>query len=218
MKKVLLALALCTGLVTPAISATTTYAFNCLTNSNAANCNAGHAQLFMDVSSTLQANQVLFEFRNVGPDASSIADIYFDDGTLLGIAQVFNMPGVSFSVGASPGNLPGGNTASPTFVTTAGFSADSDAPVSPNGVNPGEKVGILFNLISGQSYTNALNALQLGGGPNGLRVGIHVQSFANGGSESFINHPISISPVPEAKQWLMLLVGLSFVAARAMRR
>lgn len=216
MKKTIAALAIWVCVVPSAFASTTTYAFNCLTNNNAANCVAGQAQLFMDVRNTLNPNQVLFEFRNVGPAASSIADIYFDDGSLLGISQIFNMSGVSFSVGASPGNLPGANGASPAFATTAGFSADSDAPVSSNGVNPGEKVGILFNLISGQTYTNVVNALGIAGGTNGLRVGIHTQSFSNGGSESFVNQ--SVSPVPEAKQWFMMLVGLGFVAVRAMRR
>lgn len=216
MKKILAVLAIWVCFAHSALAATTSYAFNCLTNNNAANCGAGQAQLFMDVSNTVNPNQVLFEFRDVGPAASSIADIYFDDGSLLGIAQVYNMPGVSFSVGASPGNLPGANAAGPAFVTTAGFSADSDAPVSPNGVNPGEKVGILFDLISGQTYANVLNALGIAGGANGLRVGVHTQSFTNGGSESFVNQSVSL--VPEATQWLMMLVGLFFIAARALRR
>lgn len=111
--------------------------------------------------------------------------------------------------------MPGANNASPAFQTTAGFSADSDAPVSLNGVNPGEKVGILFNLISGKSFADVVNALVIAGGTNGLRVGVHVQSIGNGGSESFIN---AVSPVPESGQWLMMLAGISAIAARAMRR
>ncbi|MBT9611845.1 MAG: hypothetical protein IV108_01095 [Burkholderiales bacterium] len=215
MKKLLIALALGACVAAPASAATASYSFNCLTQTNAANCGIGQAQLFMDVSDTLVASQVLFEFHNTGPAASSLTDVYFDDGSLLGIAQVFNGPGVSFSPPAKPGDLPGGNKASPAFQTTAGFSADSDAPVSPNGVNPGEKVGILFNLISGQSFADVVNALGIAGGANGLRVGVHVQSFGNGGSESFIN---AVSPVPEAKQWLMMLLGISVIATRAMRR
>lgn len=216
MTKILIVLALCTFMAAPAFSMTSTYSFNCLTQTNAANCNAGQAQLVMDVISTANATQVLFEFRNTGPAASSITDIYFDDGSLLGIAQIFNPSGVSFSASASPGNLPGGNTAAPAFVTTAGFSADSDSPVSHNGINnASEKLGILFNLKSGQDFTDVFNALQIAGGANSLRVGIHAQSFANGGSESFINN---VSLVPEAGQWLMLLAGISLIASRAMRR
>ncbi len=215
MKKFLIALALGACVAAPASAATASYSFNCLTNTNAANCGIGEAQLFMDVSDTLVASQVLFEFRNTGLAASSLTDIYFDDGTLLGIAQVFNGIGVSFTPPAIPGNLPGANNASPAFQTTAGFSADSDNPPPINGVNPGEKVGILFNLISGKSFADVVNALGIAGGANGLRVGVHVQSFGNDGSESFIN---AVSPVPEAKQWLMMLLGISVIATRAMRR
>jgi hypothetical protein len=40
---------------------------------------------------------VNFLFTNQGPLASSITDVYFDDGTLLGIAGVTNFSGVDFS-------------------------------------------------------------------------------------------------------------------------
>jgi hypothetical protein len=89
--------------------------------------------------------------------------VYFDDGSLLSIAIIINSIGVSFSQFASPGNLPAASNAAPPFVTTAGFSADSDSPVQPNGVNPGE---------SGT-----------------LRIGLHVQGYQSGGSESFVNAP-----------------------------
>ena len=214
MKKILIALALTACAAVPASAATTSYSFNCITNSNAANCGIGHAQFFLDVSDTANASQVLFEFRNVGAGLSSITDVYFDDGTLLGIAQVFNGPGVSFTPPATPGNLPGANNINPAFQTTSGFSADSDAPVSKNGVNPGEKLGILFNLKSGQNFTDVMNAMVIAGGTNGLRVGVHAQSIGSGGSESFVN---SVSLVPEASQWMMMLVGISVIAIRAMR-
>jgi hypothetical protein len=51
-----------------------------------------------------------------------------------------------------------------------------------------------------------------------LRIGIHVQSFGNGGSESFVNDPglpPSIVPIPAAA-WLLGsgLIGLAGVARR----
>ena len=130
------------------------------------------------------AGQAQFIFRNVGPSASSIADIYFeDDGTLLGIASIANGPGVDFSQGASPGNLPGGNSISPPFQATAGFTADSNPPTQPNGVNPGETVTIFFVLQSGGTLADVISELY----SQELRIGLHVQGFANGGSESFVN-------------------------------
>jgi len=212
MKKILAALALFAGFSVMAHAES--YSFACISNNNVANCAAGAAQLRVDVLS-YGPSQALFQFYNIGAAASSVTDIYFDDGTLLGIAQVNNSSGVNFSQGAAPPDLPAGNNVDPDFMTTAGFNADSNTPVSINGVNPGETVGILFNLQSGQSFSNVNNALSLAGVPGGLRIGLHVQNFNNGGSESFIN---VATPVPEVSQWLMLLLGFGLIAARTVNR
>lgn len=196
-----------------ATAAAESYSFACISSGSTANCATGATQLRVDVLN-FSANQTLFQFYNIGAGNSSITDIYFDDGTLLGIAQVNNSSGVSFSPPATPGNLPGGMNADPAFVTTAGFSADSNPPVSANGVNPGETLGILFNLQSGQSFSSVINALALAGAPGGLRIGLHVQSFSGGSSASFINNINAVSPVPETNQWLMMLLGLTVIAIR----
>ena len=165
-------------------SSAATLSFGCITNTIAGDCAIGAAQASVDVTDP-GGGEVLFTFHNAGPAASSIADVYFDDGSLLAIAFIINGPGVSFSQGASPPDLPGGNLASPPFTVTAGFSADSDAPVQPNGVNPGEALGIRFTLQGGASTLDVLDDLADGS----LRIGIHVQGFATGGSESFVNVP-----------------------------
>ena len=127
-----------------------TYTFTNITHNNATDAAIGESQLLAEVID-LYPGQVQFLFFNVGLGASSIADIYFDDGSLLGIAEIDNSdPGVSFSQYANPSNLPGANNALPSFITTAGFSMDSDSPVQPNGVNPGEQLGIIFALQGGQ--------------------------------------------------------------------
>jgi hypothetical protein len=185
-------------LMVPVISQAALYGFKNITNNNGTDAAIGEAQLFVDVTNP-GPNQVLFKFYNIGSADSSIADIYFDDGTLLGIASIVNGAGVAFSQGASPGNLPGGDTISPPFVTTADFLADSDPPVQPNGVNPGEWVTILFNLQPGKDFQDTLDALN---GGSDLRIGIHVQGFASGGSESFVN------VVPEPGTLILLGSGL----------
>jgi len=122
----------------------------------------GEEQLFVDVSDygldSDGYSQVLFTFRNIGPLASSICDVYFDDGTLLGIARLIDKDdpggdkGVDFSLGAKPGELPGAGDILPVFQTTAGFSADSDPATTPNGVAPGEWLGVLFTLQEGKDF------------------------------------------------------------------
>jgi hypothetical protein len=189
-------------------SATTLGFGPCISNNNAANCAVG-SQLAVTVAAGPGAGQVSFTFTNSGPTASSIADIYFDDGTLLGIASIVNTPGVSFTAGASPGNLPAASNASPAFVTTAGFSADSDAPTQPNGVNPGESVTIIFALTAGGTLQDVLDELADGR----LRIGIHVQGYADGGSESFVN-----TPLPEPSLALLLALGAPLVALRRTSR
>jgi len=191
------------------------FSFGCITHNSAANCATGESQLFVEVTDAgwntdTGYNQVLFTFINSGPDSSSIADVYFDDGTLLGIASIDNSStGVSFSQGANPGNLPGGNSIG--FETTAGFLADADAPVQPNGVNPGEYLGITFDLLSGITYADTIFALE---SATDLRIGIHVQGFADGGSESFVNN-VTVVPIPAAI-WLFGtgLIGLIGIARR----
>ena len=61
-------------------------------------------------------------------------------------------------------------------------------------MNQGEALGVLFNLISGQTYANVISALNLSLATpgvdvsGGLRIGIHVQAIGTvGDSESFVN-------------------------------
>jgi len=164
------------------------YSFNIsCTHTNAANVATGSAQLFVRVSEGPGANQATFHFINTGPNASSITDVYFDDGSLLGIASITDSgAGVNFSQGASPPDLPGGNGCDPDFHTVAAFTADSNPPTQPNGVNtPTEYLDITFSLQGGQTFDDVVAELSTGA----LRIGIHVQAFGNGGSESFINGP-----------------------------
>jgi hypothetical protein len=102
---------------------------------------------------------------------------------------------------ADPPDLPGGDTLTPPFETTEGFSADSEPPTEPNGVNPDQWLKIIFDLIDGQTHADTLAALEDGS----LRIGIRVQGYASEGSESFVN-------VPEPA--LTLLLAGSFLGLR----
>ena len=141
-----------------------TYGFKSITNTTADSTAIGEAQLFVDVSGNPGVEEVLFTFRNVGPEPSTIGEVYFDDGTLLGIADIYdNPPDVDFIPGIVPGSvsppdLPSGNNAYPPFQVTAGFLADS-AGNNSTGVDTGESLGILFNLLPGKTITDVIAAI-----------------------------------------------------------
>ncbi len=173
-----------------------TFGFYNITNNNPGDAAIGEAQLSVEVSDEY-IDQVLFTLINSGPEASAISEVYFDNGTLLGIASIINNPpDVVFVEDASPGELPGANLINPPFETTLGFLAESSPPPPQKGVNPGEEVGILFDLQAGGTYDDVISELYSGD----LRIGIHVIGFESCGSESFVN-------VPEPATMALLGIG-----------
>ena len=185
---ILLAIAVSLAIAIPAYADTSLGFYN-ITDNNAGDAAIGEAQLSVDVSNP-GPGQVLFTFHNIGPEACSITDVYFDDGSLLGIAEIIDGTGVNFELDAAPPDLPGGESIPIPFDVTEGFSADSEPPAQPNGVNPGEWLGIRFDLQAGRTFEDVLADLTSGA----LRIGIHVQGFASGGSEAFINEPPEEEP------------------------
>ncbi len=179
------------------------YSFSCITNNNAADCATGVAQFRMDVTANSSDGFVDFLFSNLGPNASSITDIYFDwssSSLALTPGILSASAGVAFSWDASPHNLPGGNP----LGFSANLSADSDHPTQPMGVNPTEWLNIRFS-------TDADLIAGLNNG--GLRVGIHTQGYAGDGSESLVT-----TPIPEPETYALLLAGLGLLALARRRK
>ena len=72
--------------------------------------------------------------------------------------------------------------------------------MQPNGVNLGETLGVLFDLVAGKTFTDIIDSLALGltspnpGTGTTVRIGIKVQGFDGDGSESFVNNGIIPEP------------------------
>jgi hypothetical protein len=87
----------------------------------------------VDVTSS-EASTVDFAFFNNSIVQSSVAMIYFDDGTLLGIDHITNGPGVKFSKNYSgPADLING--ASIGFYADVEFIIGTKSPPPKNGIN-----------------------------------------------------------------------------------
>ncbi len=186
------------------------------------------SQFLVEVDNTgVAANQVWFKFTNNVGIASSITDVYFDDGTLLSMvgSLMTSSAGVIYDSAAKPDNLPGGTVIN--FETTGGFSADSNAPRLANGVNTNtEWLKIVFNLQTGLTLTDTIAALQWGldnpgSTASGLRIGLHVQGIDNDDSDSFVNGGLVFgenNAVPEPASVLVWMsLGAACIVCRRIR-
>ncbi len=179
-------------------AASITYGFTKVTNNNVEDLSG---QLSLTIWDEAEANsqfglslnnEVLFTVENAVGISSNIAEVYFDDG-LLGPSVVQNSLGgfTNFSGGgASPGNLPGGNTIG--FNATSEFSADVNPGPPNNGVNDSADIlGIVLGLGSFADFNAIVAAVNSGD----LRFGYHVRSIGVAdGSDSYA----SVVPIPAA--------------------
>jgi hypothetical protein len=210
--------------------------FGCITNNDpsGSSCAIAESQMTLDMEAS-GVGQVLFTFSNTGAFDSSIADVYFYDNLgLLAFNSILNPEtGVRFGEGAQPSHLPGYNV-TPNFSAGAdsggrrhgrrwgshrrggrGNGSSQQGGIYQNGINPGESLGILFDL-NAATYDDAFAALISGD----LAIGIHAQGlgYRNEFSESLISAiPPAVVPVPAAA-WLFgsgLLVLFSGLRKRS---
>jgi hypothetical protein len=129
--------------------------------------------------------KVGFKFDNNSIISSSITDIYFDarpdtgSSLLFSNVSIFEGSGVDFSKSANPTTLPGGAELTPPFDRRPEYSADSDSPVSHNGINPNEWLKLVFMLNYNRTIDDVIAEIAAGGSTTdkNLRVGIHIQSL-----------------------------------------
>lgn len=196
--------------------AATVYSFHNITGNSAVSAAIGEAQLRMTVD--LVGSAVNFHFTNVGAQPCSITRVYFDERkSMLGTASIFDSgAGVDFLPNVGPANLPGRNNVTPHFVTTREFGATP--PTQPNGVNasavqPGEWLDLRFTFKGTADLSTIIAALA----DAQLRVGLHVQGFANGQSEAFVDEPGGEDvPLPSALG--LALAGFGTLTAVRRRR
>lgn len=129
-----------------------------------------------------------FTFYNDSAVQSSITNIYFDDGTLIGATQSITNGLGTYFVEDGPGDLPNGNDYPGGFNADRVFNTEAEPPPPANGVNntgTGEWVTIQFALLGEGTFQEVLDELNSGA----LKVGIHIQDFPLGSSESAVNVP-----------------------------
>ena len=187
-----------------------TFSFQGVSDNNANNVLVGENQLSVTVDDYL-TNQVEFLFQNAGPEPSIITAVYFSAGepAIVTEPMTFNYYGgtVLFSQYATPNEMKEDST----FVTTAGFTADSD-PGSANGVNPGERLGIVFTG-SADEVIEAMNNGQ-------FRIGLHVQAIGsvNDSSEWFVTTTGGSPVVPAPSAIALGAIGMGLVRVLGSRK
>lgn len=183
--------------------------FEGVSYNDADNVAAGEAQLMwsaeeLDSDPMTGPTRVAFTIFNMGDEPMTITRIYFDASAFASIEAVESMDdGVAFGSNIGPPNMPAGRTIG--FKAGEGLRVGALPPGPKNGVNPGESVTVAVELTEGFTFLDTLIGLNDGS----IRLGLHVQSFENGGSESFVNVelPEFLIPTPGATT-LMGLAGL----------
>jgi MYXO-CTERM domain-containing protein len=185
-----LAIVAAAAIAVPA-QASFTFGFDGVTINDPDDTLIGETQFEMEV---VDAGAGLADFfiRNLGPEQSTIEAVYFDGDIATGIDSIFNGPGVDFTLGGAPPDLPGGEMID--FMSD--YHTTATPPPSMTGIDPGEELGVRI------SYSGIFDDLIAAISGSDLRVGLHAINFESGGSESFV------SPTPGALA-LFALAGLA---------
>ncbi|HEY9064426.1 MAG TPA: PEP-CTERM sorting domain-containing protein [Burkholderiaceae bacterium] len=139
-----------------------------------------------------------FTLSNSG--AGHVSEIYFDLSAGMNASFFGGIGTVSFTSGASPNSLPGGNSVG--FTSDASFDSDA-AGGSSFGIDMGESATFKITGAALDSFT---------GGD--LAAAAHVRSLVDAGASV-----VTIAaPVPEPTTYALMLAGLGAVGWIARRR
>jgi hypothetical protein len=168
--------------------------FSCASGS-AADCTLATSTLSWSWDGTF------FQLSNAG--SGYVSEVYFDLGAGMSASFFGGVGTVNFTVGASPGSLPGG--ASVGFVSDAAF--DSDTPGVPvNGINLGESATFRIEGAALDSFSGG-----------SLAAGAHVRSLVTS-SASVVTIGTPVASIPEPETYALMLGGLAAMGAFARRR
>ena len=144
-----------------------------------------------------------------------MGDLWFDtaSGLFSGVLETADLVALAGTVDYKPktsGAFPeAGSGFSPAFVEDQNFHATKNS--STGVVDRGESLGIKVDLATGKTLADVLAALDDGS----LRLGIHVQGFSSGGSESYASN--GRSQVPDSGSTLALF-GLVLIALHSFKK
>lgn len=149
-------------------------------------------------------DQTLFTFTNNCGGEGVLARIFFMENDLMAFNQILEVPaGKGWSLYEKKAMLPGGQPLGFTPHNSFGIFADPARP--KNGLETGEFISILFDLVDGVSFDNIITEID----NQSLGIGIHTQSLPGGGSASFTTIPEPLS---------LALLGIGTILIRNKRR
>jgi hypothetical protein len=188
---------------------------------------SAYAIPFTDISGTSAANNAADQV-SVDVVAGAGNSVRFNFSFAAGDAGVITAIGF----GGSATSLLTGTT-TPTFFPSAGVSFENGTPPSlgnggfnqlfgvertdqggvTNGINPGESLGVQYNLAGGATAAQVLAAINAGN----FNIGLHIQSLDDGNSQKAVIGGGPGTPVPETASTIVLL-GAALLTLGAVRR